>query len=216
MLDHFTWIVILLPLAVYFIVIGIYSSRRRPLLVSGTRDLIALGMGLVGVMMVGPFTLFFPQATFNFLGGRVWFGLAMLYMLLLSLIALSQRPRIVGYSMKNTNLKGILHHLVSQLDPDATWAGNAFNCPNLQISGVVEQHAFQSTAQIVANSRQQSLAGWIQIHSELEQLIKQQPKSRISLSPWLAVGLAVALVVLSIVTLAPDQTVASMQEMLRY
>jgi hypothetical protein len=57
LMDPFRFCLALLPLAVYLLVLGGLQLSRRPLLVTGARDLVALGLGLSGIMLIGPIEL---------------------------------------------------------------------------------------------------------------------------------------------------------------
>ena len=59
-------------LAIYLLLVGLINLRRRPLVVSGSRELAALGVAMVGLLIVGPMQLFVPDATALRFGWLVW------------------------------------------------------------------------------------------------------------------------------------------------
>ncbi len=216
MLNTFTWIVILLPLSVYFIAVGVLGSSRTPKLVMGGRDFMTLGLGCIGLFLAGPFKLFFPQAAFNFVGGGVWLALALLYLLILSLIAMSQRLRIVVYSCQAIHMQDATRRTLLELDEASSWAGNAFDCPSLEISGTVEQRRGENVAQIVANSRHQDYTNWLLLLKTLEVRIGETPIGKPKPSGWLAAGIALLIVVLTLVISQPESTLSAMRDALRF
>jgi hypothetical protein len=216
MLDTFTWVVILLPLGCYFLVVGSLAGRSRPLVVSGVRDQFTLGLGCIGLFLAGPFSLFFPQSAFNLLGGWVWLVLIMLYLLLLTLITMGQRPRLVIYSSNSGQIVQQVQQIINRLDPDSTWANAAFHSPLLQIEGNIELRNGDSTAQIVATSRQQNLSNWTYLQHELNQEFLQNARVLPTMNTWIAVGGVLLIAVFSLVFVRPSETLAAMREILRF
>src|SRR3977135_4015231 len=62
----------LCPLAVYLVALGLVNLSRRPTLVTGSRDITALGLALSGMVIGGPMQLFFPEYAAAQLGPLVW------------------------------------------------------------------------------------------------------------------------------------------------
>lgn len=216
MLDTFTWIVILLPLGCYFLVVGWLSGRNQPLVVSGGRDQFTLGLGCIGLFLAGPFSLFFPQSAFNLLGGWVWLVLVMLYLLLLSLITLGQRPRLVIYSSNSGQIVQQVRQIINRLDPNTSWANTAFHCPQLQIEGNIEMRNGDQTAQIVATNRQQNLSNWSNLQRELNQEFRKEAFALPRANAWVMLGGLLLLTILSLAFVRSTETLAAMREMLRF
>ena len=59
-------------MAIYLLLLGMINLSRRPLLVSGGRDAAALALAITGMVIVGPFELFLPQASVVRYGPYVW------------------------------------------------------------------------------------------------------------------------------------------------
>ena len=97
MTDPFSMALAFGPLAIYLIVIGMVQCSPRPLVTTGWQDTFALGIGVCGLLMVGPLNLFFPNAAYGMLRWIVWVMLAAFYILSLLLIVLTMRPRLMIY-----------------------------------------------------------------------------------------------------------------------
>lgn len=216
MLDSFTQLVILLPLGCYFLVIGIMNSRRSPWIVSGTRDFFALALGCTGLFLLGPFSLFFPQSAFNLMGGWVWLALFILYLLIVTLIALALRPRLLVYSVDSSSFVQRFHQLLIQLDPNTQWAGTSFHCPQLSVEGYVESRSTESVAQIIGSNRDQDLLNWMRLQRLLQQEMRQWTNTRKQFSSWIVVGLILVFFAVSPVIMQPQETLATMKEVLRF
>ena len=60
-MDTFSACVAFGPLGIYLLLLGRINVSRRPLLLSGTRETLALGLALFGLVTVGPMQLFMPR-----------------------------------------------------------------------------------------------------------------------------------------------------------
>ena len=49
------------PLALYLLLIGTIRLRPHPFVTTGAKDTATLAIGLLGLVMIGPMELFFPQ-----------------------------------------------------------------------------------------------------------------------------------------------------------
>lgn len=156
----FSIILALGPIAVYCIVIGAMHLRRRPKVVSGGRDLGCLGLAMIGLFLVGPAELLFPQAAFNLIGIGVWGVILLLYLFMLLFAILNTKPRLVVFGLEDDSLVVQLDHVLQQLDPSTKWLSHSFDSPLLGIQGVVESAGPSSISQIVATKSEQNLVGW--------------------------------------------------------
>lgn len=150
----------LTPLAAYVLLLGLVNLASRPLFTTGGRDLAALAMGISGLVVVGPLELFFPEAAVERLGGFVWLMLIGLYALLVVLLTLVRRPRLVLYNMTVDQLRPMLANVVSDLDPDARWAGECLVLPRLGVQLFIEPFLAMRNVQLVSSGPHQSFAGW--------------------------------------------------------
>ena len=60
-MDSFRLCLALGPLAIYLLLLGAINLSRRPFLVTGARDLAALGVAVAGLVVVGPIELLLPE-----------------------------------------------------------------------------------------------------------------------------------------------------------
>ena len=102
-------------------------------MVSGSRELAALGVAVVGLLIVGPMQLFVPDATVLRFGWLVWPLLLSFYGLSLTLWMLVARPRLVIFNIRGSQLRPMLSELAISLDADARWAGDSLALPQLGV-----------------------------------------------------------------------------------
>lgn len=160
------------PLAAYVLLLGLVNLSSRPLLTSGGRDLAALALGISGLVVIGPMELFFPELAVERLGGYVWLLLAACYALLVVLLMLVARPRLVIYNMTVEQLRPTLANVVSDLDPDARWAGECLVLPRLGVQLHVEPFLAMRNVQLASSGPHQSFAGWRRLEQGLVQRLK--------------------------------------------
>ena len=121
------------PLAVYVMLLGMINLSSRPLVTNGARDTAALGVGVSGFILMGPFELLLPQATEFHWRGLVWLLLLAFYVLGLTLVVLLLRPRLVVYNIPAERIRPLLANLAVELDPDARWAGECLVLPQIGV-----------------------------------------------------------------------------------
>jgi hypothetical protein len=170
--QSFYYCVALGPLAIYFVLVGLINLRRRPLLVSGSRELAALGVAVVGCLIVGPMQLFVPDTTAERFGWMVWLLLLSFYGLSLTLWMLVARPRLVIYNLRPAELRSVLSELALSLDADARWAGDSLALPQLGVQLRLESCATLRNVSLVANSDTQSFSGWRRLERSLRGQLK--------------------------------------------
>ncbi|MEX2561248.1 MAG: hypothetical protein WD403_15100, partial [Pirellulales bacterium] len=132
-MDSFRLCVALGPLAIYLLLLGAINLSRRPFLVTGGRDLAALGVAVSGMMLVGPIELLLPEDAVNLYRAYVWLLAIVMYSLCLSLAVLVSRPRLTIYNMTVDELRPVLAGAIDVLDPDARWAGSSLSLPRLHV-----------------------------------------------------------------------------------
>ena len=195
--------VALSPLAAYVLLLGLTNLSSRPLLTSGGRDLAALALGISGLAVVGPLELFFPDFAVHRSGGYVWLLLLGLYALLVVLLVLVLRPRLVIYNMTVEQLRPTLANVVSELDPDARWAGECLVMPRLGIQLHLEPFPALGplppvrNVQLVSSGPHQNLAGWRRLERGLIQGLRSVPSSS---NPYGFILVSVGLLMVAIIT----------------
>jgi hypothetical protein len=171
-MHSFSYCVAFGPLALYLVLLGLTNLRRRPLLVNGSRELAALGVALVGLLIVGPMQLFVPDATALRFGWLVWPLLLSFYGLSLTLWALVARPRLVIFNIRSAELRPILSELALALDADARWAGDSLALPQMGVQLRLESFPSMRNVSLVANSDSQSFSGWRRLERSLRSVLK--------------------------------------------
>lgn len=156
------------PLCVYLVVIGWLNLSKRPFVTSGARDILALAIALVGLVAIGPIELFMPERAAAILGAKVWIPLILLYLLVALLTSMISKPRVVVYNITADQLRPIVGSAVSELDPDARWAGDSVCLPNLQLQFFVQSHPGMRNVQLVATGGEQNLTNWKLLESALQ------------------------------------------------
>ena len=132
-MEPFSACVALGPLAIYLLLVGMINLSPRPLVVSGTRETLALGLALAGLVIVGPMQLFLPREAAAQFGWGVWLLLSAFYVLCVLLATMLARPRLVVYNVALDDLPRELIATAERLDHDSRWIGGAtFDAANAQ------------------------------------------------------------------------------------
>jgi hypothetical protein len=166
------------PLAVYLLLLGAINLSRRPLLVSGGRDLAALALALMGLAIVGPFELFLPEDSLVVFGAAIWLFVLALYVLLMTMILLTLRPRLVIYNITVDKLRPILADVVEHLDHDARWAGDSLVLPGLGVQLHLDSFALMKNVSLKSTGSGQSFLGWKKLELALSAALEQADGSR--------------------------------------
>ncbi len=161
------------PLAAYLIMIGGLHFRRRAMVVPGSRDLAALGLGLAGFAVIGPFRLFLPLSSLYVWGQYVWLLVLVLYQLIVTLVILYSRPRLVIYNMGLERLRPLIGETAVRMDPQARWAGDNLVMPSQGIQFHLEASSGLRNVSLVATGLTQSLPGWQRLEHQLKTALKK-------------------------------------------
>jgi hypothetical protein len=161
------------PLAVYLILIGTLNLSSRPLLTTGARDTAALALAIVGFAIAGPMELFLPASAAQEYGAVVWLLLLSLYALGVSIVLMFMRPRIVIYNIGTEQLRPILADVVSELDPDARWAGDSLTLPRLGVQLFIDPFRPLRNTQLVASGPRQDYSGWRRLEHSLAPALRK-------------------------------------------
>ncbi len=183
------------PLAVYLLMLGLIHLRRYPFVTTGSRDAATIAIAIVGLVIVGPMELFFPEGAAIRFGAWVWPLLLAFYGLCVSLVVLLMRPRIVIYNLTAEQLRPILASTVAQMDNKARWIEDALLIPSLQVHCNMEGSAWLRSVQLVAVGTKQNYDGWRRLERMLRGALQMPQRSRSVLGViYLALGgvLAVA------------------------
>jgi hypothetical protein len=166
------------PVAIYLLLLGVVNLSRRPLLVSGVRDVATLSLAVSGLVIVGPMELFFPfEAALRF-GPHVWVLLLLLYAMCVVLVLLLLRPRLVIYNISADQLRPILAELVDRLDPAARWAGDSLVLPGLGVQLYIDHFLAMRCASLISAGRNQNPQGWRRLEMKLDDALGREEVTR--------------------------------------
>lgn len=172
-MDTFSACLAFGPIAVYLIALGAINLAGRPLVVTGTRETISLGLALLGLAIVGPMQLFMPQQAASWFGQLVWLLLVSFYLLCLALAILLSRPRLVIYNVSHDDLRAALDDVARVLDADAAWAGKALSMPHAHVHLQLDSFSPFSNASLVATGDEQSFSGWRRLEAGLRERLAE-------------------------------------------
>jgi hypothetical protein len=212
-MDPFRLCLALGPIAVYLLALAVLNLSRRPRLVSGFRDAVALFLALSGVAIVGPLSLLFPDTVVgplrplvsDVLVARlpgeyvkyVWVLLIGGCGLVVVLVLLALRPRLVVYNITSDQLRPILAEVVERLDSEARWAGDSLALPGLAVQLHLEGMPFMRNVSLVSAGPHQSEAGWGRLQAALRPALARtavspNPRGLTFLSLALVIGVALS------------------------
>jgi hypothetical protein len=198
------------------LVLAFVNLSNRPFLTTGARDVAALGMAIAGFIVAGPMELFLPEAASNRFGGYAWFLLLAFYGLCLTLVVLLMRPRLVIYNANPEQVRSMLAEVVSQLDPEARWAGDGLVLPKLGVQLHVEVSVPMRNVQLVSAGPKQSFAGWKRLEIALARVLRE---TKASPNPHGFGMIVLALLLIAVMTYGmisdPHTVVQGLNEMLR-
>jgi len=172
------------PLALYFFALAALNGGLRPRMLTVQEDLIALALGLIGFVMVGPMLYVLPMDALAFWGYKTWFFLALLYVLIVWFFGALFRFRVVIYNIGMNELRDILEKTGRELDAEARWAGNSLSLPTLGIQFYLEQTSLLRNVTLKACGTRQNLQGWLHFEKSLRHALLQHSatrKNRVSL-----------------------------------
>ncbi len=167
-MDPLRFTIAALPLAVYFLMLALLHFRQQPFVTTGARDSAALGIGIVGLVAMGPMELFFPEGAAIHFGFYIWPLLLLFYGLCVSLIALLMRPRLVVYNVTTDQLRPLLTEIAGQMDQKSRWTADSLIIPSRRIHLCVESVEWLNTVQVVSAGSRQSLDGWRELEARLK------------------------------------------------
>ncbi len=171
-MDPFAACVAFGPLAIYLVSVGLMNLARRPVVVGGARETLALGVALGGLVVVGPLQLFMPLEAAAQFGAYVWLLMGGFYALSLILAIILSRPRLVVYGITPEQLRPFLEETVRRLDGEASFAGQAVNLPLVRIGFHVESFPPLANVSLIATSYDQSATGWRRLETALRERLQ--------------------------------------------
>ena len=122
--------------------------------------------------------------------------MAALYIFIVLLISFSIRPRLIIYNLSAEQLKTILGRLVAELDPDARWAGDNVELPNLGIQLSLDARSFMRSCQITSIGQDQSPSSWAKLQRALAD---ELAKIRVPTNPYAISMIAIAMMLATLI-----------------
>ncbi len=204
-----------IPIAVYFILIGSLRLRTRPLVTSGWRDTLTLGIAASGLIALGPMQLFFPAQAAARWQAWVWLALFVLYALSLMMLLLSCKPRLVAYGMDDSQFADTLLRAAQDVDEQAHWTGDVLTLPNALIQLAVEPSGTARVHQVVLVGMLHNLANWLELERAFVRCGSQTTCPRSSAGwPFTIVGLFLLSWAIIPLISDPNQALAQLREFL--
>jgi hypothetical protein len=215
-MDTFSACLAFGPLAIYLILLGLINLGRRPLVISGTRETLSLGLALMGLVVVGPMTLFMPEHAATRFGELVWIMLLAFYVLCLTLIVMLSRPRLVVYNISAQELRLALDAAARRIDADAVWAGKNLVLPLARVHLHVENFPPLGNVALLATGLDQSVSGWRRLEAALRETLRGTPAAAGPHGFWMLVCGVLILAALGFWVADDPQTIAQgIERMLR-
>lgn len=204
------------PVAMYLLLLGTVNLARRPLLVSGVRDVAALALAVSGLVIIGPMELFFPFDAAARFGPFVWLLLLALYAMGVVLVLLLLRPRLVIYNISVETLRPILAELVNRLDADARWAGDSLALPGLGVQLYVDSFPTMRSVSLISAGGHQSHDGWRRLETALGDALAREEVAR---NPrglnLLGAGLVIVVVLVMVIARNPQEAAQSVLDIVQ-
>jgi hypothetical protein len=196
--------------------LGTINLQRRPLVISGTRETLSLGLALAGLAIVGPMQLFMPEDAATRFGPFVWLFLLSFYVLCLTLIIMISRQRLIAYNISPSALRMALDAAARRIDADTVWAGKSVSLPLARVHLHVENFPPLCNVALLATSDDQSSAGWKRLETALRETFRETP---VAIGPhgfWMLLSGVLMLSALAYWVADDPQTIAQgLERMLR-
>lgn len=185
--DPFRFYVAVTPLALYLLVIGAMHLGRRPRLVGGMRDTLALMLAVSGLLAVGPLELFLPEHAATRFGALAWLLMMGLYVLVTVLALTGQRPQWVLYHLAPEQAFAALESACRAVDDQYVAAGNTLYLPQSDTElRIAAGRIWRAT--VVSAARSPSLTVWRQLESNLARSLREIESRPTWIGPMLVVA----------------------------
>jgi hypothetical protein len=202
--------VAIIPVAVYFILIGVLRLRTRPMVTSGWRDTLTLGIASAGLVAVGPMQLFTPPQAVERWHAWVWVALFCLYVLGLTLILLNGKPRLIAYGLDQLQFRDVLYQSAKQVDDQTHWSADVLSMPLSGMQLALEATGSPRVQQATHVGMLQNLDHWMKLEQEFVRMGGQTTCPR-SLAGWPLLTVGSGLLLSSIIPLLRDPAAALAQ-----
>lgn len=174
------WVVLLTP-GLYFVCVGLFHLRRRPVALSGGSDLTLLAAAAAGPMIAGPLDMLQPAGS-----GWPWRLVVPLvsFAFLTAIAMLATRQRLVVYNVSLDRLRPVVAEIAARLDPGARWAGETVALPGRGVQVHLDGRGGMRSMSLVAIGAKTSPEGWAEVTRRVRHAVR---RVRVQRSPWAAV-----------------------------
>lgn len=204
-----------IPIAVYFILIGALRLRTRPLVTSGWRDTLTLGIAASGLIALGPMQLFFPAQAAARWHAWVWLALFALYALGLMMLLLSCKPRLIAYGMDDNQFADSLLRAAQEVDAQAHWTSDVLSLPNALLQLAVEPSGTARVHQVVLVGMLRNLSSWLELERAFVRCANQTTCPRSNAGwPFTIIGLFLLSWAIIPLVSDPNQALAQLKDFL--
>lgn len=214
MISPIAFAIAAVPTAMYLIMMGRFRLSRRPLVTTGWRDVAALGIAILGLVVIGPMQLFFPNYAAARFAGWVWGMLLALYLLSLLLVVLSCRPRLIVYGLDEEAFFRALQEAAQRVDEQASWQGQILTLPSIGLQLAAEPTGAYGVQQAVSVAGLVSVTPWLQLERELVQVCRSVPAAHRGWTGLVLIlgGVALSAVTVGMITADPASALLELQE----
>ncbi|MEM6689932.1 MAG: hypothetical protein AAF664_10925 [Planctomycetota bacterium] len=120
LIEPFPLAAMTLPLAAYFGLQAMLRFSGQTLVTTGSREFLTLSFAVSGFVLLGPAELFFPAGAQAAYGPVVWIAIAVLYLLVVCMIAISSKPYLAIYGQSDLASLPHVAAAAHALDENAT------------------------------------------------------------------------------------------------
>ena len=169
-LDSLPFWIAIVPLGLYFCIMGGLQLRHRPLVISAAWDSAFLGLALSGLVAVGPLAAIQPL-----LGGSPWGEVILLlvYALVVAVCILFARPRLLIYNATVEQIRPLVAQNAAAVDPVVRWAGESVALPTLGLQAHVEGNGSLRTVSIVVLQSCEAGEAWVDLSRRLRRMCRR-------------------------------------------
>lgn len=188
-MDYIRYAIALGPIGLYWVLIGYLYQRSHPMLINAAQDTLLFGLGVVGLVVIGPMELFFPNAAYSLLGAWIWFFLLCLYGFIVLFIALNRRPQWTVYGLSAVALRGVIARVLEDREIEHSWEESILVVPELGLRAIVEPaNISDRVAQLTRCGRSQDIVGWYRLEKLVAEQLQSAPSTRGGIV-WMVMGL---------------------------
>ena len=164
----------LMPLAIYLIYLGLLNLSRKPRVVLGAIDSLALSIGISGLVIIGPLQILLPSTAMVRFGENMWYPMVLLYIFCVTWLLLLSRPRLVIYGIHSHTFQMSLSSVLKRNQWSADQNENIVRIDELGIDFEVCEFPMMQNVTLRPVQSQQSLGVWRKLRAEMTTELQKQ------------------------------------------